>query len=151
MPEVGSDLVDDISNAAKAGNLQIITSIWSLNEAVAVIDRLARKPKDPLSPTEVQQIIATISERITHTGEYATFRIAPIEHVIVAKSRLLVNAFHISADDALHLYTGWLYDCGHFLIHDNKIVQRLKAAPIEGMKIVDLGEMMKTALNAEKS
>lgn len=26
VPEVGSDLVDDISNAAEAGNLQIITS-----------------------------------------------------------------------------------------------------------------------------
>ncbi len=44
VPEVGSDLIDDVSNAAEAGNLQIITSTWSINEAVAVIDRLTRNP-----------------------------------------------------------------------------------------------------------
>jgi predicted nucleic acid-binding protein len=138
--EVGSDLVDDVSNAAKAGNLQIITSIWSINEAVAVIDRLARKPKEPLSKVEQQQIIATIVERVKRTNEHAAFRIAPIDHAIVVNSRLIIDEFHISTDDALQVYTGWIYDCGHFLIHDNKIAHRLKAAPIEGMKIIDLGD-----------
>lgn len=137
--EIGSDLVDDISNNAKTGNLQIITSVWSINEAVAVVDRLARKPENPLSKVEQQQIIATIVERIRYSNENAIFRIAPIDHAIVANSRLLIDELHISADDALHVYTGWIYDCGHFLIHDKKIVQRIKAVPIEGMKVVDLG------------
>ncbi|GEM_PF-881928 len=137
--EIGSDLVDDIANAARTDDLQIVTSIWSINEAVAVIDRLARKPKDALTKSEQQQIIATFVERITRTNEYSSFLIAPIDHVIVAQSRLLIDGFHISADDALHIYTGWLYDCGHFLIHDSKIIHRLKAGTIEGMKIVDLG------------
>jgi len=146
VPEVGSDLVDDVSNAARAGKLQIITSAWSINEAVAVIDRLARKPRHPLSKAEQQQIIATIVERVRDTGEHAAFRIAPIDHVIVASSRLLIDGLHVSADDALHVYTGWIYDCGHFFIHDNKIVHRLKAASIEDMKVIDLGNEQDRAL-----
>lgn len=139
VPEVGSDLVDSVSNAAKEGRLQIITSAWSINEAIAVFDRLTRRPVDPLSRAEQQQIIATLVERFRDTYEHAAFRIAPIEHVIVASSRLLINELHISADDALHVYTGWVYDCDYFFIHDSKIVSRVKAAQPEGMKIVDLG------------
>ena len=39
--ETGSDLVDEVVNSAKAGNLQIVTSVRSINEAIAVIYRLA--------------------------------------------------------------------------------------------------------------
>jgi predicted nucleic acid-binding protein len=139
VPEVGSDLVDDTSNAARDDKLQVIMSIWSINEAVAVIDRLTRRPLDPLSIAEQQQIMATFVERVKATSDKAAFRIAPIEHPLVANSRLLIDEMHISADDALHVYTGWIYDCDFFYIHDNKIVNRLKAASIEGMNITDLG------------
>ena len=131
--------MDEVSNAAKAGKLQIITSAWSINEAIEVIDRLGRRPKDPLTKGERQEIMATFTERFGATNEHSAFRIALIDHPIVSRSRLLIDELHISADDALHIYMGWVYDCSHFLIHDNKITQRLKATPLEGMKIIDLG------------
>ncbi|MGH9877007.1 MAG: type II toxin-antitoxin system VapC family toxin [Nitrososphaera sp.] len=146
VPEVGSDLVDDVSNAARAGKLKVIMSIWSVNEAVAVIDRLTRRPAEPLSPSERQQIIATFVERIKDSNEKASFRITPIEHILVTQSRLLIDQLHISPDDALHLYTAWIYDCDYFFIHDNKIVNRLKAASIQGMKIIDLADERDRAL-----
>lgn len=40
VPEVGSDLIDKITTSAREGKLQIITSVWAINEAIAVIDRL---------------------------------------------------------------------------------------------------------------
>jgi hypothetical protein len=64
----------------------------------------------------------------------------------------LIHQLHISADDALHIYTGWAYDCDFFFIHDAKIVDRLKSASLEGMLIIDLGSdkdraLAKSALN----
>lgn len=146
VPEVGSDLVDDVSIAAKAGKLQVVMSVWSINEAVAVIDRLTRRPKDPLSQSERQQIIATFAERIRDSNEDASYRITPIEHVIVTESRLLIDQIHISPDDALHLYTGWIYDCDYFFIHDKKIVEKLKKVSIQGMKLINLADAKDRAL-----
>ena len=111
-----------------------------------MIDRLTRRPVDPLSIAEQQQIIATFVERIRDSNERAAFRITPIEHVIVANSRLLIDRLHISADDALQVYTGFIYDCDYFFIHDNNLVHRLKAASIQGMKIIDLANEKDRAL-----
>jgi predicted nucleic acid-binding protein len=138
--EIGSDVVDKVTTSAREGKLQIITSVWAINEAIAVIDRLTRRPKDPLTSMEQQKIIATFVERIRESSEHSAYRFAPIEHVLVANSRALIDGVHISADDALHLYTGFIHDCDYFLLHDSKIVRRLKAVPIEGMQIIDLGD-----------
>lgn len=111
-----------------------------------MIDRLTRKPVDPLSVVEQQQIIATFVQRIRDSGEHAAYRITPIEHVMVTESRLLIDQLHISPDDALHIYTGWIYDCDYFFIHDNKIVKRLKEVSIQGMSVINLGDEKDRAL-----
>jgi predicted nucleic acid-binding protein len=140
VPEIGSELIDKVTTSARQGTLQIITSVWAINEAIAVIDRLTRKPQHPLSQSEKQEIIATFAERVRESNEQAAYRYAPIEHALVANSRMLIDGLHISPDDALHLYTAYVYDCEYFLIHDNKIISRLKAEKIEGMTIIDLAD-----------
>jgi predicted nucleic acid-binding protein len=46
--EIGSDLVSKITSS-NTNNIQIISSVWSINEAMSVIDRLTKhrdkKPK----------------------------------------------------------------------------------------------------------
>lgn len=76
--EVGTDLVNKVTTAAREANIQIVSSVWSLNEAIAVVDRLSRnkeeeteKPK--LSQTERQEIIATIVQRVRNSRQDATF------------------------------------------------------------------------------
>jgi len=140
VPEVASDLIDKVTTSAREGNLQIITSVWAINEAIAVIDRLTRRPDNPLSKSEQQDIMATFVERIMESNENAAYRFAPIEHTLVANSRILIEGLHISPDDALHLYTAYVYDCEYYLIHDKKIVKRLKSESIEGMRIIDLDD-----------
>lgn len=34
-----------------------------------------------------------------------------------------IDIFYISPDNALHLYTAFIYDCDYFLIHDRKIIK----------------------------
>lgn len=116
--------------------------MWAINEAIAVVDRLTRRSKDPLSKVEQRQIIATFAERVKASKADAAFRFAPIEHVLVTvtNSRTLIDGMHISPDDALHLHTAYIYDCSYFLLHDAKIVQRIKTKPIECMQIIDLDD-----------
>jgi predicted nucleic acid-binding protein len=134
--EVGSDLIDMVITAARENKLQIISSVWAINEAIAVIDRKVRKKE--LTALEVQTIIATFAQRINEGSQSSSFLFTPMTHQIVANSRLLIDHFHISPDDALHLYTAWIYDCNHFLIHDKKIINRIKSGVAEDMTVIDL-------------
>jgi hypothetical protein len=34
------------------------------------------------------------------------------------KTRFLIDRYHISTDDALHLYTAWIRDCDSFIFQD---------------------------------
>ncbi len=42
-PEVGSELIDKLTTKAREGDIQIVSSVWMINEALAVIDRKFRK------------------------------------------------------------------------------------------------------------
>lgn len=142
--EVGTDLVNKVTTAAREANIQIVSSVWSLNEAIAVVDRLSRnkeeeteKPK--LSQTERQEIIATIVQRVRNSRQDANFFFQPIDHSIVANSRLLIDGYHISPDDALHLYTAWIRDCDYFLAQDEKLMKRIPKE-LENMRVIDLAD-----------
>ena len=137
--EIGSDLIDKIGAVAVNKQVQVITSVWSINETIAVIDRLSRRPRNPLTKIEKQEIMATLAQRIKNSSERAAFKFAPMEHRIIANSRILIDQLHVSPDDAVHLYTAFIFDCQYFLVHDDKIVSKLKDDPIEGMKVIDLG------------
>ena len=52
----------------------------------------------------------------------------------------VMRALHIFADDALHLYTAWAVDYQYFLVHDHKIITRVKSKQHEDLKIIDLGD-----------
>lgn len=136
VPEVGSDLIDKLTTAARENKLEIISSVWAINETIAVIDRKQRKGE--LTKVEIQRIIATFVNRYLNNKE--NFFFVSIQSEMVANSRILINEFHISADDALHLYTGYIYDCSYFLIHDNKIIDRILSRVAEDMRTINLAD-----------
>lgn len=136
-PEVGSDLIDKVTTGAREGKFQIVSSIWTINEAISVIDRKFQRKE--LTVVEVQTIIATFSERIKDGNESAGFLFAPMHPLIIADSRVWIRLFHIPPIDAMHLYTSFIYDCDYFLIHDDKVVKRVKSSTFENMEIIDMG------------
>ena len=38
------------------------------------------------------------------------------------------------------LYASWVVDCQYFLVHDHKIITRVKSKQHEDLKIIDLGD-----------
>jgi predicted nucleic acid-binding protein len=141
--ELGYELIDKITTSARqdSSKLQIISSVWAINEAVAVLDRKFRKGE--ITEVEMQTVMATLFQRIKDSSENTSFRFAPIDHSMIANSRSLIAAYHISADDALHIYTGWIYDCDYLLFHDSKIMRikpLISTASGGNVNLTDLGD-----------
>lgn len=133
---IAHDLITKVTTAAQEGHLQIVLSAWAINEATAVFDKKYRK--EELTRPQLQTIMATLSQRIKTSSENASFRFAPVEHMILANSRELIARYHVSSNDALHLYTAWIYDCDYFLAQDKKFFNRVKPNPPTGLEIIDL-------------
>jgi predicted nucleic acid-binding protein len=104
--------------------------VWSINEAISVIDRLTKninkKPKDVILdiPT-VQLIISTFVERIRATTENSFFRFVYLDHPIITDSRILIKDYHLSPNDAVHIFTAHVYDCNYFLVQDKKLIKEV--------------------------
>lgn len=113
-------------------------STWTINETIAAIDRKHRRKE--ISDHERTKILATI---IRHAIEYSEASTAisfiPIDREIVDKSRDLVIAKHLSADDALHLYTAFAKDCQYFIHHDDKL-KKYAGSKVDDLLLVDITE-----------
>ncbi len=142
--EVGSDLVSKITSSTNRNDIQIISSVWVINEAISVIDRLTRrnmdkKPKDIiLDIPSIQLIISTVVERIKKTSENSFFRFVYLEHPIITDSRILIKDFHLSPNDAVHVFTGYVYDCNYFLVQDKNLIKEFPEKRYYKMKLIDL-------------
>lgn len=134
--EVSSDLIDKTLLAAESGKLQIITSRWSINEAVSVIDRKNRNKE--LGLLDLQVIYDIFAQRIVETSEEANFRIVPVANAIIEHSMLLTVDYHIRPPDALHLSTTHIFDCSYLLVRDKDFVRKVKPHPPPGLEIIDL-------------
>ncbi len=137
--EIGSDLIDKTILAATTthkGRLQIITSRWSLNEAISVINR--KSDNKELNKRDRQEIMAAFVQRWQQTHEEADFRVVPVENELVKRSMLWIDDYKIRPADALHLFTAFTVDCSYFLVHDRKFVNRVKPQPPEELQIIDL-------------
>jgi predicted nucleic acid-binding protein len=147
--EDGSDLAKDIIKVVERGhhNIELIMSIWTINETIAAIDKKAHKIHE-LSPTESNQIIAAI---LLRTKQYSKANsgiiFVPLEDEIIKASTVLIHSLHVSADDALHIFTAFAHSCQYFICHDKHM---LKAdgqiplahheSPILNMRIIDITE-----------
>ncbi|MGC1134095.1 MAG: type II toxin-antitoxin system VapC family toxin [Nitrososphaeraceae archaeon] len=134
--EVGSELIDKVTTSAREGHLQVVSSVWSINEALAVIDR--KYKKNEITQVQIQTVISTFAKRMIDSSQKSNFFFAPLDHTILVNSREAIKDFHISPSDALHLYTGWVYDCACFLVQDRNFVKQIPMKQYKDVKIIDL-------------
>jgi hypothetical protein len=87
---------------------------------------------------QIQKIASTFVTRIDKESNYnnnndndnnnknktneKSFIFIPMDSDVITRSRQLISEFHISANDAVHLYRGWISNCNYFLIHDNQVI-----------------------------
>lgn len=136
--EPGSDIADLLFGLAYDKRVQIYMSYWAINETCAAIDR--KHMRTELSNEEYDIISATIHKNlISYAEQDSNVGLIPLENVILKNSIDVINNYHVSADDALHLYSAFLMKCDYFLCHDLKLVNRTKSE-ISTMKILNMAD-----------
>ena len=142
---ISFDLLSKIIASKNRNNLQIISSIWTINEIIAVMDKLSQKINEKtgmfeLSNNDIKKIISTLVERIRiiiHNN--AMFKFVSLDHDIITDSRILTKNFHLSLNDAIHMLTGYAYDCNYFVVHNKYfIINQFPFKKYDTMKLIDL-------------
>ena len=68
------------------------------------------------SNNDIKKVISTIVERIrTISNENITLKFVYLDHDIITDSRILAKDFHFSPTGAIHMLTGYVYNCN--LLH----------------------------------
>jgi predicted nucleic acid-binding protein len=124
--EIGSNAARKIIEYVETNNnIQIIMSVWTINETIAAIDQKANQ-RHEVSKREAQISIATIIRKTLEYSKYNSRIIfIPLDNTIVKESLPFIYDSHISADDALHIFTAFLHDCEYFICQDNGIKQKI--------------------------
>jgi predicted nucleic acid-binding protein len=131
--EEGSDIAKRIIKLAETTNdIQIIMSVWTINEALSAIDQKAYQTRE-ITEKQSKQAIATVLQRsieYPRTGK-SNIYFAPVEHEIIKGSTVLIHSLHISADDALHVFTAFYHNCEYSICRDKDLKRKIhKQIPV---------------------
>lgn len=135
--EAGTDVADSLFKLAEDSRVKIIMSIWTVNEAIAAIDRKHRRGE--INDSQRDRIFATIIKRTIDYAEKpnAPVNFIPIERRILTLSSDVITQYHVSADDALHLYTAYATECECFIYQDEKL-KKATGGNVSGMPLFDI-------------
>ncbi len=122
--EEGSDVVNEVF---ESGN-EILSSYWTLAEAIAAIDRKVAKRQ--ISEEERDFAISVLFSDVFNRVTFVEISNEFIEAIIE-----MILAHHISADDALQLFSCIISFSPIFLASDRALI---RAAKEEGLKAFDV-------------
>jgi predicted nucleic acid-binding protein len=97
-------------------------SFWTINESIAPIDQKAHQHRE-ITYKQANQTIATVLQRSKEYPRKSQSRIplVPVDSDIIKGSTVLIHSNHISADDALHIFTAFYHNCKYFICKDKAI------------------------------
>lgn len=110
---------------AQANKIQLYFSIWVLNESIAAIDKSCHQ-KHQITVQRKNKIIATILHETLIYSKFQNITFVTLDFNVVRGSHILIIEHHISADDALHLFTAYSEQCDHFICSDKHLTKQTK-------------------------
>jgi predicted nucleic acid-binding protein len=135
--EPGTQEAKQLMDLAHEGRIQILLSVWAINEAIAAIDKKCFQRKE-ISANERDIIIATIlKQSIEWTDPSYNVHFVPLDAAIVSGSVELIYKLHISANDALHLYTAFAMECEALICKDDPLKKNADYK-LENLRILDI-------------
>jgi hypothetical protein len=122
---------------AHEGRIQILLSIWAINEAIAAIDRKYNQRREITLKDRNAAIVDILQQGIDWSDPKYNVYFVPLDKIILEKSVPLVMELHISADDAIQVYTSYVMHCEAFVCSDAHIKKQVDYK-IEDMRILDI-------------
>jgi predicted nucleic acid-binding protein len=135
--EKGSEYVTTILDHANKGNLEAITSQWTIGESLAAVDRNYRRKEIKLNERET--IVATLMERTMDLVSKGKLMMVYTKQDLVSSSWRLIAERHLSADDALHLFA-IVGLCDAFISSDAYLLEAAKQVGFDSYNMEDSAE-----------
>lgn len=131
--EKGSETVGKIFNACRSGKLNIVTSLWTLGEGIAAIDKKQRRGE--MSQEDAETSIATLWNETTGLAERELLiLVIPTGGLIIASWRC-IRLKNVSADDALQLISAMTALSNIFVSADSRLVRAASEMGLESYNI----------------
>lgn len=138
--EYRSDIIENIFDRCERGKLVIITSWWTISEAIAALDQAFRK-KGVITKHQRNASISSLLGKTADLSKAGLLTLVEANEKVLVASWEIIRRRHLSADDAIHLFTAKVAKCDLMVVADNYFWSRFKAEPdIEEEE--DLGEEM---------
>lgn len=122
--ESKSEIIHRIFEMCRAGKITIITSRWTINESTAALDKKYKKGE--ITTFERDQVIFTILRRVDELIERNQIVATRLTNEVLQSSTVIVTDKHLSADDALHLFSAILGKCDALVLADNRFANLAK-------------------------
>jgi len=125
--EEGSDVINTTFQKCREGELILVTSYWSLLEAMAAIDRKYHQRAE-IRVDERDSALQTLLGYSYGLGLAETVELIPIPEVthLARMISIIITNKHLSADDSLQLVSARIGECEIFVLADNRFARILK-------------------------
>ncbi len=131
--EKGSERLEQVFNLSSLGKVNLFTSRWTVNESVAALDK--KFGKDEISLEERDKSIATLIAITHELSVNGLLTLVPVRQEDVGASLRQVMERHLSAEDALQLYSALLSDGTIFIAADEFLLSVAKKEGLESYNV----------------
>lgn len=133
--EKGSQVIEKIFSAYEKGNVDLVSSQWTVGESIAAIDRKHRRGE--ITQDELQETVDAVIRRSYEFSQKENFTIVPVKPELVTASFRYITAHHVSADDALHIFSAVVGLGEIFIAADSYLIQAVRKEGFEGYNVED--------------
>ena len=122
--ESKSEIIHRIFEMCREGKVTIVTSRWTINESIAALDK--KHKKGEITIFDRSQVIFTILRRVDELIVRNQIFATRLTNEVLQSSTIIITDKHLSADDALHLFSAILGRCDALVLADNRFASLAK-------------------------
>ncbi|MFY3739844.1 MAG: putative nucleic acid-binding protein [Candidatus Nitrosomirales archaeon] len=125
--ETRGDIINTVFHKCREGELIVVTSYWSLLEAMAAIDRKYHQ-RGEIRIDERDSTLQTLLGYSYGLGFKETIELIPIPEAthLARMISIIITNKHLSADDSLQLVSARIGECEIFVLADNRFAKIVK-------------------------
>ncbi len=104
--------------------ITIVTSRWTINESIAALDKKYKKGE--MTDSDRDQVIFVMLRRVEELVDRNQIFAVRLTNEVIQPSTAIITDKHLSADDALHLYSASVGKCDALVLADNRFASLAK-------------------------
>ena len=122
--EPNSEIIHRIFEMCRQRKVTIVTSRWTINESIAALDK--KHNRGEITDFERDQVIFTMLRKVEELIEEGQIFAISLSNDVARFSTAIITDKHLSADDALHLYSAIVGKCDALVLADNRFAKLAK-------------------------